>query len=263
MLKLKLQYFGQLMGRTDSLEKILMLGKIESRRRRGWQRMRWLAGSSIRWTWVWVSSGSWWWTGKPVILQSMKSQRVRHNWTELNWMHPWSCGLPEVAPVFCVFYEGVDQILLSRQLRRSGTEALLLPPKMWPEVALASFSHRTAAGLEQRALQRLTVTYAIFHTVGAASIEDCYAPQSQPHKACSCIFHRNGIQDNDPASCSGLFIQQPAGKPSQASGPRKCEQLDSMNSVTAISLFDLANRKLRTKSVACLLQSYTISECAV
>ena len=219
--------------------------------------------SPTRWTWVWAGSGSWWWTGKPVILQSMKSQRVRHNWTELNWMHPWSCGLPEVAPVFCVFYEGVDQILLSRQLRRSGTEALLLPPKMWPEVALASFSHRTAAGLEQRALQRLTVTYAIFHTVGAASIEDCYAPQSQPHKACSCIFHRNGIQDNDPASCSGLFIQQPAGKPSQASGPRKCEQLDSMNSVTAISLFDLANRKLRTKSVACLLQSYTISECAV
>ena len=44
MLKLKLQYFGHLMQRTDSLEKILMLGKIESRRRRGWQRMRWLDG---------------------------------------------------------------------------------------------------------------------------------------------------------------------------------------------------------------------------
>ena len=41
MLKLKLQYFGHLMGRTDSLEKTLMLGKIEGRRRRGWQRMRW------------------------------------------------------------------------------------------------------------------------------------------------------------------------------------------------------------------------------
>ena len=44
MLKLKLQYFGHLMGRTDSLEKILMLGKIEGGRRRGWQRMRWLDG---------------------------------------------------------------------------------------------------------------------------------------------------------------------------------------------------------------------------
>ena len=44
MLKLKLQYFGHLLGRTDSLEKTLMLGKIEGRRRRGWQRMRWLDG---------------------------------------------------------------------------------------------------------------------------------------------------------------------------------------------------------------------------
>ena len=44
VLKLKLQYFGHLMGRTDSLEKTLMLGKIEGRRRRGQQRMRWLDG---------------------------------------------------------------------------------------------------------------------------------------------------------------------------------------------------------------------------
>ena len=44
MLKLKLQYFGHLMQRTDSLEKTLMQGKIEGRRRRGWQRMRWLDG---------------------------------------------------------------------------------------------------------------------------------------------------------------------------------------------------------------------------
>ena len=44
MLKLKLQYFDHLMQRTDSLEKTLMLGKIEGRRRRGWQRMRWLDG---------------------------------------------------------------------------------------------------------------------------------------------------------------------------------------------------------------------------
>ena len=44
MLKLKLQYFGHLMARVDSLEKTLMPGKIEGRRRRGWQRMRWLDG---------------------------------------------------------------------------------------------------------------------------------------------------------------------------------------------------------------------------
>ena len=86
ILKLKLQYFGHLMRRTDSLEKTLMLGKIEGRRRRGWQGVRWLEASLTRWTWVWVSSENWWWTGKPGLLQSMGSQRVRHGWeTELNW----------------------------------------------------------------------------------------------------------------------------------------------------------------------------------
>ena len=59
MLKLKLQYFGHLMGRADSLEKTLMLGKIEGGRRRGQQRMRCWMASSTRWTWVWVNSGSW------------------------------------------------------------------------------------------------------------------------------------------------------------------------------------------------------------
>ena len=74
MLKLKLQYFGHLTRRADSFEKTLMLGKIEGRRR-GWQRMRW----------VWASSGSWWWTGKPGVLQSMGFQRVEQDWaTELN-----------------------------------------------------------------------------------------------------------------------------------------------------------------------------------
>ena len=76
ILKLKLQYFGHLMPRTNSLEKTLMLGKIEGRRRRGWQRMR--CPSATRWTWVLISSRSWWWTGKPGVLQSMGLQRVRH-----------------------------------------------------------------------------------------------------------------------------------------------------------------------------------------
>ena len=85
MLKLKLQYFGHLMQRIDSLEKTLMLGKIEGGRRRGQQRMRWLDGITNWMDWVWVSSRSWWWTGKPGVLQSMGWQRVRSNWvTELN-----------------------------------------------------------------------------------------------------------------------------------------------------------------------------------
>ena len=68
MLKLKLQYFGHLMWRTDSFEKPLMLGKIEGRRKGGQHRMRWLDGITTQWTWVWVTSGSWWWIGKPGML---------------------------------------------------------------------------------------------------------------------------------------------------------------------------------------------------
>ena len=56
MLKLKLRYFGCLMWRATSLEKTLMLGKIEGRRRRGQQRMRFLDASLTQWTWVWANS---------------------------------------------------------------------------------------------------------------------------------------------------------------------------------------------------------------
>ena len=80
------QDFGQLMWRTDSLEKTLILGKIEGRRRRGWQRMRWLDGITDLMDMIWESSWSWWWTGKPGVLQSLGLQRVRHDWaSELNW----------------------------------------------------------------------------------------------------------------------------------------------------------------------------------
>ena len=97
MLTLKRQYFGHLMRRTNSLGKTLMLGKIEGGREgddRGWD--GWMA-SPTQWTWLWVSSGSWWWTGRPCVLQSMGSQRVEHNWvTELNWILHFAinyCGL--------------------------------------------------------------------------------------------------------------------------------------------------------------------------
>ena len=78
MLKLKFQYFGHMIWRANSLGKTLMLGKIKSRRRRGWQRMRWLDGITSQWTWVWANSGRQWRTGKPGMLQATESQRVRH-----------------------------------------------------------------------------------------------------------------------------------------------------------------------------------------
>ena len=92
MLKLKLQYFDHLIQRTDSFEKTLMLGKIEAGAEgddRGWD--GWIA-SPPRGTWVWVSSGSWWWIGKPGVLQSMGSQRVGYDWmTGLNWTDTTVC----------------------------------------------------------------------------------------------------------------------------------------------------------------------------
>ena len=92
MLKLKLQYFDHLMQRTDSFKKTLMLGKIEAGGEgedRGWD--GWMA-SPTQWTWVWVNSRIWWWTGRPGMLQSMGLQRAGHNWpnwTELIWKYMW------------------------------------------------------------------------------------------------------------------------------------------------------------------------------
>ena len=89
MLRLKFQYFGHLMQRTDS-------SNIDWKRPWWWERLKaggegdnrldgWMA-SLTRWTWVWVGFGSWWWTRKPGVLQSMGSQRIGHDWgTEMNW----------------------------------------------------------------------------------------------------------------------------------------------------------------------------------
>ena len=78
-LMLKLQYFGHLMPRAYSLEKTLMLGKIEGKKRRGWQRMRYWMASLTQWTWIWANSGRQWRTGEPGVLQSMGLQRVGHD----------------------------------------------------------------------------------------------------------------------------------------------------------------------------------------
>ena len=77
-----------LMWRTDLLEKTWFWERLKVGDKgddRGWG--GWMA-SLIQWTWVWVNSGSWWWTGRPGMLHSMGLQRVGHNWvTELNWFY--------------------------------------------------------------------------------------------------------------------------------------------------------------------------------
>ena len=84
MLKLKLQYFGHLMWRGDSFEKTLMLGKIEGRRRRGWQRMRWLDDITDSMDMGWgglqdfmMDRGAW----HAAVLEVTKSQTLLSHWT--------------------------------------------------------------------------------------------------------------------------------------------------------------------------------------
>ena len=85
MLDLKLQYFGHLMRRINSLEKTWCWERLKAGREgdnRGWD--GWMASLSW-WTWVWASSSCWWWTGKAGVLQSigLQSQTQLSNWTEL------------------------------------------------------------------------------------------------------------------------------------------------------------------------------------
>ena len=100
MLKLKLQYFGHLMQRTDSFEKTLMLGKIEGRRRRGWQRMRWLDGitdsmdmSLSKLQELVLDREAW----CAAVHGVTKSWTRLSNWTELNIYLPCNCPLSDTS----------------------------------------------------------------------------------------------------------------------------------------------------------------------
>ena len=101
MLRLKLQYCGHLKWSADSL-KTLMLRKIQSRRRRRWQRTKWLDGITNSVDWVWANSGRWWRIGKPGMLQFMGSQRVRPNWATEQQHIQYVC-IVEVPYICCIF----------------------------------------------------------------------------------------------------------------------------------------------------------------
>ena len=90
MLKLKLQYFGHLMRRADTFEKTLMQERLKAGGEgddRGWD--GWMA-SLTQWTWAWVNSGSWWWTGRPGVLHGVAKSRdtmERLNWTDFELLN--------------------------------------------------------------------------------------------------------------------------------------------------------------------------------
>ena len=94
---LKLQYFGRLMQELTHFKRPWCRERLKAGGEggdRGWD--GWMA-SPTQWTWVWVDSGSWWWTGRPGVLWFTGSQRVRHNWvTDLNWIDP-SLSLTQIT----------------------------------------------------------------------------------------------------------------------------------------------------------------------
>ena len=141
MLKLKLQYFGHLMRRVDSLEKTLMLGGIGGRRRRGQQRMRWLGGIT---DWMHLSLGelqepvmdreSW----RAAIHGVAKSQTRLSNWTELNWKGlPWWLTVNNLSAVqeIWVQYLGWEDPLE----KAMATTPVFLPGEIHGQRSLAGY----------------------------------------------------------------------------------------------------------------------------
>ena len=102
---MKIQYFGHLMGRADSFERSWCWERFRAGGEgddRGWD--GWMA-SPTQWTWIWVSSGNWWWTWRPGVLRSMRLQRVGHDWAaELNWNEPKRLAHLDSVVLLCISY---------------------------------------------------------------------------------------------------------------------------------------------------------------
>ena len=106
----------------------------DSRRWDGWM------ASPTQWIWVWVDSSSWWWTGRPGVLQFMASQRVRHDWvTELNWTDLWFINV--IVKYLFVRHCSMTRLSPYQALCVAGTIILELPHQWWYGIQGIPFSH--------------------------------------------------------------------------------------------------------------------------
>ena len=181
MLKLKFQYFGHLMQTADSLEKSLMLGTVEGRRRRGHQRMRWLDGITNAMDELGQTLGDEWGIRRPGVLQSMGSQRVGHNWVTKqqqfylcvlacvlsHFCHVWLCDPMDCSPPG----SSVHGILQTRIL-----EWVAIPfakgssqPRDWSPVSCTAGSFFTDWATRDTALL-LLLTIGVFQSLCAETL---------------------------------------------------------------------------------------------
>ena len=164
------------MLRDNSLEKTLMLGGIAGRRRRG--------RHPTRWTWVWVNSRSWWWTGRPGVVRFVGSQRVGYDWvTELNWMfhctsvpdllYPFLCWwtfrfLPRLSDFTFTFH---FHALEKEMATHSSVLAWRIPGMGEPGGLLSLGSHRVGHDWSDLAAAAAAGFFHLLATVNSAAIK--------------------------------------------------------------------------------------------
>ena len=152
MLKLKLRYLATSFEELTHWKRLQYWGGLEAGGEgddREWD--GWMA-SLTWWTWVWVNSGSWWWTGRPGVLQFMGSQKVGHDWaTELNWTEPENYSLAWQKINYrekgvrqgCILSSCLFNLYAEYIMRNAGLEETQLESRLLGEISITSYMQIT------------------------------------------------------------------------------------------------------------------------